>query len=462
MADPNEKVGAKKGVEHTSNRVMNIQYHGGPLDGNEYGYDDIAALTLGSKEAQELRHKILKANEESKSKLKKIYPQVLVPHHAIRIFRHVKNYNEETGYLKKGEKMASGGLFDGIGSLIGGAVDTLASNIADVLGVDPNLLKKQVSAASNALSDLVFGSPQEEPGISYFEVVPQDGYHDFLGIEFGYSYDETITEFSITINNERGKNKNTFMSGDVIEFFFDLVGDEVLAAAEKSSVFIEHDHRSTAFLNMCFTGVLETVEFVNTPDGLTVVWNGRNGAHILGQRQVHSTYPLQSVGFGASVGAMSYEQIAWELVVMNTGMVVGEVDLGNYPVFSQYFAKGSGSGESLAQQMTAGDDLNTMDLMGDKNLRGDVEKFRTGLAEIMKKYAFCVYEDQLTKQRRIRWSSLLEFDILRPAVFSMAEIGGVLEPAEKVSLFSQVRSREALVVITMEVMILGMVICQQR
>lgn len=402
------------GTQFTSNSVFNIKYHGGPLASEEFGYEDIGQMTLGSEDAQRLRKKILEANAESKGK--KIYPQVLVPHHAIRIFRHVKKYNPETGYL-----LGGGNPSQSAGKTITDFITGAASAISTAGGFVTNVLTE----GSNALSDLVNGSPQEELGISYFEVVPQDGYHDFLGITFGYSYDETVTEFKLTINNERGKNKNTFMSGDVIEFFFDLVDDATLAAAEKNSMFVEHDHRSTAGLNMCFTGVLETVEYVNSPEGLTIMWSGRNGAHILTQREVNAVYPLQSLGFGASVGSMSYEQIAWELIVGNTGMVVGEVDLGNYPIFGQFYSQGQGA-ESLADKMTAGDDLNTMDLLGDPNaLRSNTNAFRDGLKEVMKKYAFCVYEDSATKQRRIRWSSLLEFDILRPGVFSIAEISGV-------------------------------------
>ena len=390
-----------------ANRKTSIKYKDGPLQGNEYDFASAFGIRTSSEEARKLRNKILAANDKTKNSLEKTYPQVLIPMHSIRIFRHVINYDENTGYIKNGQTDQATA-----------SEDTTQSLTEAEFGIGNKL--KEINLETNAVTGIVEQSLENnpDPGISYFEVVPQDGYHDFLGIKFSYSYDETITTFTITINNERGKNKNTFMSGDVIEFFFDLVDDKALAAAEKDSLFIEHDHRSTKGLPMVFTGMLENIELNDTSDGLTVVWSGRNGAYILTQREVHTTYPLQSIAFGASNASMSYEQILWEMIVKHTGMVVGEVDLGNYQLFSRF---GQEAVEFTPDKFASGE-LNGIDLMGDGSLQSQYGVFRSGLEEILKKNPFSVYKEVGSKEYRVRWSALLAFDLLQPRVFSLAEI----------------------------------------
>lgn len=416
----------------------------GPFGGETISKESIAGYGINSKDAIRLRGKFLEHNEKIKKTLETKgiqIPAVLIPKHRLIIYRHVKEYDPETGYLKQsgifGKDDAQARNFreaqqkaqDAAQAGISGAADALKGFLPGQIG------DSAIDAAKNAISTAVEKSQfvTHEADIKFIEVEPVDGYNDFLGIKFQYTYDQVITNFTISFNNERGKNRRRFASGDVIEFYFDLVSENILMELEKDKISIKKSDIKMD-LPLVFTGVLEEYSCNENSDGLTIDWSGRNAAYILSERTINYNYPNLTEVAATSVNSMSYEEIIWNMIAYNTGMVVGEVDLGNKKVFSYMGRIGAQATESASSKTNEassdlGESMDLMDVRGISNAATSVysrklsnsDIFKEKLAEVLKKHKFCHTVDA-NGVRRPRWSCLLEFDLIRPKIFSTIEI----------------------------------------
>jgi len=417
-------------------RKNKFEYKTGALGGITLDETTLKELTgINSNKAIELRGKFLKHNQEIKNKQDGTIPLVLIPKHELRVYRHVKNYDPETGYLKHttsdGQK-DSASMKEAIATqnaqdLTAGAIDWFSSKLGDNVRKSAkkivNQMKKQM----------------HEADIQYFPVVPKDGMSDFVGIKFEYTYEKEITNFTLTFNNEHGKNKERFMSGDVIEFYFDLVPEELIIALERDNFHVKKEDIKME-LPLVFTGILEEISMANNTESHTIDWSGRNGAYILGNRNVNYIYPNNTETLQTSANTMSYEEILWNLIVFGTGMVVGEVDLGNRQKFYYLGTPGAEAIDAINKKAESGGksvfssatdvDLNTLDLMNVEGLEGSETtrnkgtnwvKFKEGLEDILKEHPFC-HTSEPDGTKKVRWSALLEFDLMRPKVFSMAEL----------------------------------------
>ena len=416
-----------------------FEYKTGPLAGESFDPNsaDFKALmtSINGEKAIALRGKFADHNEKIKNEQSgQTIPIVLIPKHDLKIYRHVKKYDPQTGYLDHDNE------FD-IGELAKAARDAKAAKDAAKLidqGVDAlnSVFETNIDLDAEGLFNSQQKEDTEESAINYIEITAKDGMHDFLGIKFEYTYEKEITTFTLSFNNERGKNRNRFMSGDVVEFYFDLVPEEIIVKLEKDNFAVKKDDIKMS-LPLVFTGVLEEFSANESADGLTIDWSGRNGAYILAEVSINNHYPTATETLCTSYNTMSYEEIIWNMIVYNTGMVVGEIDLGNK---RQYFYLGSEGADATAtdregQTAGTGDDVTaeTMDIMDVDGLdkkqtqiggvpvgESNFSKFKKLLIQIMSKHEYCTLNNDGKTQ--IRWSSLLDFDLLKPKIFSMAEV----------------------------------------
>lgn len=413
----------------------------GPLQGTSFDPNDPAFQSLmtgiNSEAAIALRGKFLAHNEALKQKMGasgKEIPLVLIPRHELKIYRHIKNYDAQTGYLKHNESF---GLAKQAQALRDAAslTDQAVAAINSWLGTDMNA---QASKQADNVINTAIAKAAKEGAVDYFEITPKDGMNDFLGIKFEYTYDKEITNFTLSFNNERGKNRNRFMSGDVVEFYFDLVDEETIVKLEEKRFAVKKEDIKIP-LPLVFTGVLEEFSCNESADSLTIDWSGRNGAYILAEASINYNYPLVTETLCTSYNTMSYEEIIWNMIVYSTGMVVGEVDLGNR---NQFYYLGSIGDDALNRTGQSKDnvrqaepdkaqrlDLMTIRTKGNESAtNGNAQtsnftRFKLGLCEILSAHDFCTTNEKDEHNRRkIRWSALLEFDLLKPKVFSMAEI----------------------------------------
>lgn len=339
----------------------------------------IISLGIDSADARRLRNELLQKNIEYKQKKGHEYSQVLVPHHAFRIYRHKKTYDENTSFFVKEEA---------------------------------------------------------------FEVKPYGGYRDILGIKFKYTYDKPVTDFSIIFNNFRGRNRHTFMSGDVVEFYFELIDEETLKKIEKFDGYNVASYRTGPMPPLVFCGRLESLASSNLSDGITLEWKGRNGGYILDDQEISVHYPVNLEGTSASASQL-YEEIIWEIVTEKTGMIVGEVDLGQKP--DKYI-----SGQGIIDPSGF-----CSNLMGYANPQKDAPErsfgadLRQEIQKIMVRHPFCRVSKQqgsssndkfglstpadVRREKNTntgtdsdcyapRWSALLEYDLMRPRIFGTRTI----------------------------------------
>ena len=445
MADNNQDKFGKNFVD----RKNQFSYTTGPLGGTTFDNSTLKQLTgINSNKAIELREKILEHNRAIKDKKDGTIPLVLIPKHELRIYRHVKEYDPETGYLRHNavdgssdkESLKAAAAIQAAQNMTADAASFLADKIAAATG--DSYVKKSVKKAVDSIK-----KQMHEADIKYFPIEPKDGMSDFVGIKFEYTYEKEITNFTLTFNNEHGKNKERFMSGDVIEFYFDLVPEEVIVALERNNFHVKKEDIKME-LPLVFTGILEEISMGNSTDAHTVDWSGRNGAYILGNRNVNYVYPNNTETLQTNANTMSYEEIIWNLIVFGTGMVVGEVDLGNRQKFYYLGTPGPETIDALNEKSgvintateaggTASNfssatdvDTNTLDLMnveginasvGTRNKSSNWVKFKEGLEDVLKKHPFC-HTIEADGSKKARWSSLLEFDLMKPKIFSMAEL----------------------------------------
>lgn len=335
--------------------------------GKEVSLAHLRQLGIDDAEAIEMRGKIFNRNKLNTTKDKAL-PMVLMPHHQIRIWRTERDRDTKTGILTKIDK---------------------------------------------------------------FQVEPNNGSRDILGIKFSYDYDKGFTTFTMTLNNARGKNKNRFASGDLVEFYFKLVSDKELRDAEKKgSLFIKNKEKIVD-MPLCFTGVLDKYTTRQSPDGLVVEWNGRSGGFVVSERNIDATFPVDKNSKNDKSTQMSYEEVLWRIITNTTGIVMGEIDLGITEGKSQ-------TGEQVEIE-------GALDLMADdvnkKNTPSFEKDFLKKVEEILLSYEYCYFDektgesDDTVKEgkgkntKKPRWSCLLEYDLLTPKFYSQAEVamkkGGV-------------------------------------
>lgn len=416
------------------NSAGSFRYSTGPLSDEVFNpeapwFRDVMT-SINSEAAIKLREKFAQHNDALKKRMGeagKNVPIVLIPKHDLKIYRHIKNYNRDTGYLDHGKEFELGSQAQALRNAAAAADDTINA-LLQGLGVPTTVSSSAAQERENA--------------IGYFEIHPKDGMNDFLGIKFEYTYDKEITTFTLSFNNERGKNRNRFMSGDVVEFYFDLVSEDVIVKLEQDNFVVKKEDIITP-LPLVFTGVLEEFSCNESNDGLTIDWSGRNGAYILAETSINFDYPTATETLCTSHNTMSYEEILWNMIVFNTGMVVGEIDLGNKRQF--YYLGSAGDDvnqenqdqDNMAQEANE-DNASTMDLMDVNGINqpnvqagrdgqriSNFAEFKKGLEAVMARHEYCTLNaNKPDGSPQVRWSSLLDFDLLKPKIFSMAEVEG--------------------------------------
>jgi hypothetical protein len=334
----------------------------------DFSISQLRQLGIDDSDARYLRAKILERNEKSMTTMEKNIPMVLVPHHQVRFFRVDRVRDKMTGILIRPE---------------------------------------------------------------VFAVTPNNGSRDILGIKFQYDFERGFTNFTITFNNARGKNKNRFSSGDLVEFYFRLVGDDELRSLETPGSMYQKNKEKVEGMPLCFTGVLEKYTAKQSPDGLTIEWSGRTGGYITSERNISRNFPVDGKQQDDKAGQMSYEEILWQIIVNRTGLVMGEIDLGIT----------EGKDTQGKEQEIKG----TLDLMAADVNKSDEPTFKkdflAGVEKILLKEPYCCFEEASREEndtsekketkKYVRWSCLLEYDLLTPRFFTQADVDARSDDKQK-------------------------------
>lgn len=177
---------------------------------------------------------------------------------------------------------------------------------------------------------------------------------DLLNCNFGFNYDQPATSISLTISNDKGKNRERFGSGNVIKVYmwYDKMDDEKIGGVTLSSAIEQwalntdptqedellkrviapyHELEKTKDdksdvdiyrVNLMFTGIIDDIEYDYSKDGGNKMsLKGRSLGAVLTAARIYKSYPLP----GRLI--MAHEEVIYDMVVQQTGLPVAHLIL---------------------------------------------------------------------------------------------------------------------------------------